>query len=101
MRDSLRLMRFERDVQVTVLDKHGKFVFHVMNLAGSAYGHVDIRGEPVYRELNEASEEEGVTRNFDFVSKDGMQARANAIAWQRLKEPAWLVCVEGHEWKSR
>jgi len=101
VRESLRLVRFKRDVQVTVLDARGKFVFHVQDLTGSAYGHTDVHGEPVYRRLSEASTREGLTRNFDFVSADGTKVRANAIAWRRMAEPAWLVCVEGHEWKAR
>lgn len=100
VRDALRAMRFRRDAQVTVLDAHGAFVFHVQGLTGSAYGHADVRGRAVYRELNEAGERAGLARTFDFVSEDGASARANAIAWTRLDEPAWLVCVEGHDWQT-
>ncbi len=100
VRDALRAMRFRRDAQVTVLDARGAFVFHVQGLTGSAYGHADVRGRAVYRELNEARERAGLARTFDFVSEDGASARANAIAWTRLDEPAWLVCVEGHDWQT-
>ena len=98
-RASLRGMEFERDVQVTVLDEEGNFVFHVGGLRGSAYGHRDLRGRRVYRDLQRSRKESGVHLNFDFLSQDAASARANVIAWSKLDVPGWLVCVEGHEWR--
>ena len=101
LRVNLERLNFDGDAQVTVIDSEGEFVFHVQGLTGSAYGHTDLSGREVYRDLNESTERAGMAFNVDYVSDDRNSARANVIAYERFAETGWLLCVEGHEWQTR
>jgi len=101
MRRALDALMPEHDLQVTILDAAGDFVYHVSGLTGSAYRHVDLRGRVVYRDLNESPERDGVVFNVDALSGDRNSGRVNVIAFERYEAKGWLICVEGHEWQRR